>query len=534
MARSKSNSKNVPEEPAPPAGVLIKPSDDSVSDFLWKKLTDSAKTCLLVLRQATNDADNAPKTPQDSKDPVPESPWKQKVDFYSSFVKPKGYTVINRSFLPTSFSEDSVLKTAMANLPPAPTDDEVSNMQALIKEVKDAVLELADSKLELHFSSRFREQNIKFGKGTVQNTGEAWKAWKKEKMSKEKCEQYFTVLFESANETEVIDKFEFEIMSELKLWYSSIEDSFLDKTKRSGGKLRAGCIRHWILNKLRDTFRGKFQKKVLTPPHGITLRFSRPGTRGLERRVKGEFSFEEFVQGWDDQVVANFNASLKKKMEAKPKANRHAVKIKQEEDKKPAPKTHEEKNQPRKSPRKAARTSKPSVDEGKEHPAASAPEAATLAMVAEEVADDPEAFSLISNIDESEQLASPKTTKKNIASIAAAVVTKAQKDASFYKNQAEELKKKLSTEKKNRKTIAERLKASENTNESTAAAGAKKAAKKVIDSEKKRAATSSKSNPKKKKTKKTNDNVSPMDTDDTTADKVSSAVDCSIICSLFY
>ena len=147
-------------------------------------------------------------------------------------------------------------------------------MKELVLAIKDACTELADSKLELHFLTQFRNAKIRFGKGTVQNTAEAAKGWRHEEMYKEKAMAYFQVLFESLEgEENIIAKIDYEIMSELRLWYTT-NDNLLNKTRRKGGKAKAGSVRHWIMNKVRDTFHNKYQKTAQLPLHGVTLSLS--------------------------------------------------------------------------------------------------------------------------------------------------------------------------------------------------------------------------------------------------------------------
>jgi hypothetical protein len=144
-------------------------------------------------------------------------------------------------------------------------------------------------------------------------------------MTKTKVEKYWKVLYESLDDGEVLSRIEYEVMTELKLWYSS-QDSNLDKTKKKSGQFKQGCVRHWIMNRVRDTFRGKYYKSNQIPEHGITLSVSRVGGRGRARRARGVFCFEECVKGWNDDEIESFNSSLGKKGAAKKPPPQHTKK----------------------------------------------------------------------------------------------------------------------------------------------------------------------------------------------------------------
>jgi hypothetical protein len=260
--------------------IVERPSE--ISNELWNELSHSARKGLqFLLENNLDDASN-----EDTKTLLPETtPWKYKGDLYKDFMKPKGFITINRSFLPPTLGENILLSTAMNNLPPVPSQDEIENMKHLITDLKSIVSQLAESKLELHFTEQFKQQQISYGTGFVQGTREASKAWRSEEMSKIKCEKYWKALYQSLEDGEVLAKIEYEIMTELKLWYSSTE-SLCDKTKRKGGRLKQGCVRHWIMNKVRDTFHARYYKVAQTPNHGVRLGVSLPGGRGREEEPR--------------------------------------------------------------------------------------------------------------------------------------------------------------------------------------------------------------------------------------------------------
>ena len=146
------------------------PEDGLVSDVLWGALKSvSAKRSLLSLRNrsmiSTEDGSEilAPLPQEDA--------WKYKGDLYTHYQAPRGFILINRSFLPSTLNENNLLKTAIDNLPTGSTQEEVNDIKSLIIDLKNAISDAADIKLEFHFSQKFREQKIKFGtSGTVQNT----------------------------------------------------------------------------------------------------------------------------------------------------------------------------------------------------------------------------------------------------------------------------------------------------------------------------------------------------------------------------
>ena len=67
------------------------PTDGSVSEFLWPKLQEGAKLALLFLVQGRESFQDF----NQGKPPLPEEPWKQHHDMYTTYMKPGGYTWVN-------------------------------------------------------------------------------------------------------------------------------------------------------------------------------------------------------------------------------------------------------------------------------------------------------------------------------------------------------------------------------------------------------------------------------------------------------
>ena len=202
------------------------------------------------------------------------------------------------------------------------------------------------------------------------------------------------------------------------------------------------------MNKVRDSFRARYYKVAQTPKHGVRLGISIPGGREKERRTKGEFCFEIFVKGWNDDQVQQFNDSLRKKPAAK----------------KPPPQTNKEPIE-KVSVACVPKTPQPQEHEGEE---INEKDQSTKATAAE--------FSPFSTINPDESPPKNRILKTNMS-------TTLQVN---YREQIEELQRKLASVTKDNKYMLQKLKESSEGTEKLNTDNAKKAAQKVIASGKKK------------------------------------------------
>ena len=126
-----------------------------LSTYLRSKLTNEEQDLLVRLHEMDFAGKDVGPCDDSHKPELPPQPWLKERDIYSTYKKPNNYIRINRSFLPTNMSPTELGRAYTNNLPENAPAEDLKVMNGLLFNLRNAVLELADTKLELHFSTAF-------------------------------------------------------------------------------------------------------------------------------------------------------------------------------------------------------------------------------------------------------------------------------------------------------------------------------------------------------------------------------------------
>ena len=224
----------------------------------------------------------------------------------ANYDKPDGFLLISRSFPCVTNKKDDMHRVATAELTAAKLPSDQKTVEECVKlqsEMKKRIFAALTSKLRLRIDEEVVDQRVSAGGRDCKEGAEAIKAFRESEPTLELCEKIYNVFYRTFEDPAVLTGIVYDVMMDLKLWYSSDTNSLNMTAQKEQAK--APCLLTIARNKVRE-IRHKLTEKD-SSLHGVTLKISQVGGRKSKRRKKHHgFVASECVSGWAEARHVQF------------------------------------------------------------------------------------------------------------------------------------------------------------------------------------------------------------------------------------
>ena len=143
-------------------------------------------------------------------------------DYEEKYAKPKGFVVVNRSFLHET--SKAVEQVATRNLPNNASPEDITDMIAFMEEAKTLINSKCEMKLLARILNAAKDLKIAYPNGQIiQTEKDLARIWVKH-LDKDLLKKYFIVYytsFEGEEGKEVVAKIAYDVKQELGIWHST-------------------------------------------------------------------------------------------------------------------------------------------------------------------------------------------------------------------------------------------------------------------------------------------------------------------------
>ena len=226
-----------------------------------------------------------------------------------NFDKPDGFIVVTKSFIPPGTSPAEIRTAATRELPDTATEDDIKDMEELIKEVRSKFMAACKSALVVRLTGEIRELKIPFKKEqrTCSNSKEVFTAFQSQEPTIEFCAmiyQAYYAWFEKKGAKEMVL---YSVMRSLKIWHCNDLQSDRNKTPKTGTS-KSSCFQTLLVNQMRQ-LRSKFTKASRLN-HGVRVTITEKGGRKENKKPRRNplqgFVPTDYISGWAETKHKEF------------------------------------------------------------------------------------------------------------------------------------------------------------------------------------------------------------------------------------
>lgn len=281
--------------------------DDKERPNPWGLKSDEAKAAYNLLLEASRDKGKVYKLDGEECNLVAPNPPYEHPNPELTFDKPEGFVLISRNFPCLSNSQVSVNVACAQEMTAAgiQVDSMLPSFVKLNEELKRKLFKALGSKLKVLLNEKIKAEEIKSKTANAHNCVEAtevYRLYKNEAPTVGLFHKIYNAFVLPFEDPRVIDKFVYDTMYQMGIWYGSGAAYEKLNTTEKKHKVKTSQIRT-IAKTVAREFRHTFTRRM-EAPHGVTLCLSKEGGR-KDRRKKQQFELS-FIHGWGGQKHLDF------------------------------------------------------------------------------------------------------------------------------------------------------------------------------------------------------------------------------------
>lgn len=226
-----------------------------------------------------------------------------------NFDKPSGFVVVSKSFIPNGISSAEIRTAATRELPDSASEDEIQDMEELIREVREKFMNACKSTLSVRLTAQIREMKIPFEKEQriCLNSKEVFAAYQSQEPTIELCDQIYQTHYSWFEKKGVKECILYSVMRSLKIWHCNDLQSERNKTPKTGTP-KSSCFKTLLVNQMRQ-LRSKFTKDSRLN-HGIRVTITEKGGRKENKKPRRNpqlgFVPSDYITGWGEAKHKEF------------------------------------------------------------------------------------------------------------------------------------------------------------------------------------------------------------------------------------